>query len=45
MRAVASENHSLRTAGLRDHAVLCSDEERRIKSAVAIGKKMRRNEK
>ncbi|SDX23579.1 hypothetical protein SAMN05444358_1048 [Ruegeria halocynthiae] len=45
MRAVASEFHGLRTAGLHEHTVLCSDEERRITTAVAIGKKKRRKTK
>ncbi len=45
MKAEFPKNHGLRTAGLREHTVLCSDEERQIKAAFAIGKKMRRNKK
>lgn len=45
MKAKTIENHGLWIAGLRDHTVLCSDEERRITTVFAIGKKMRRNKK
>ncbi len=44
MTPESSKSIGLRTAGLREYTVLCSDEERRIVAAVAIGEKMRRNE-
>ncbi|WP_299669660.1 hypothetical protein [uncultured Ruegeria sp.] len=45
MKVEFLNNHGLRAAGLRDHTVLCSDEERQIKPAFAIGNKMRRYKK
>ncbi|EEE36170.1 hypothetical protein RKLH11_3 [Rhodobacteraceae bacterium KLH11] len=45
MKAVTPEIRDNQRAGLRAHMILCSDEERWITTAVAIGKKKRRNRK